>query len=355
MKKLLYTLFAFAIIIVACEKDAYDTDEVSVDSINAVVETVSKHDAAFQFINSVVENNITVKPTGKSNSPSTQRAGDHGTNWLQIIFFREGANHAAYIRSDSQGEACANGLTDSSIAVYTLTSTELIIEIDGVATPYNVPVETYTAAFNQDGPDFLISVNSARTVAIAGNPPSLSDYNFSCASAVIPVAPITFSLDGTLLVADSNRNYIVNHIQGAAGTITWAGGYQPEGFNSVLINGIPASNLESLDLSTLAVGNHRVAVFTGRTGSNPASRFFDVRVTSSTPAVDVSSFYTVSCAPFPLTGVLATINSGATLPNGATSANYAGTTEAAVRQAIERDILDNTEYVSTTALTNPCN
>ena len=49
-------------------------------------------------------------------------------------------------------------------------------------------------------------------------------------------------------------------------------------------------------------------------------------------------FYTVTDAPFPLTGKLATINSGADFPGS--SANYAGTTEASVRAAIEADILD---------------
>ena len=346
MKKLLYTLFAFAII-VAGEKDAYDTDEVSVDSINAVVETVSKHDAAFQFINSVVENNITVKPIGKSNSPSTQRAGDHGTNWLQIIFFREGTNHAAYIRSDSQGEACANGLTDSSIAVYTLTSTELIIEIDGVATPYNVPVETYTAAFNQDGPDFLISVNSARTVAIAGNPPNLSDYNFSCAPTV--AAP------GRISVVGGINDFTLAHDYPAFDvTFTTSGGAADEYF--IVTNGTSLTGTVSGSVLSIPAGQSsgRIRVRARNSAGETSNIITVVLTVSAAPSVDVSSFYTVSCAPFPLTGVLATINSGATLPNGATSANYAGTTEAAVRQAIERDILDNTEYVSTTALTNPC-
>ena len=49
-------------------------------------------------------------------------------------------------------------------------------------------------------------------------------------------------------------------------------------------------------------------------------------------------FYDVTPAPFPLQGFLATINSN--LPSTMSSANYAGTDEAAVRAAIENDILN---------------
>ena len=54
----------------------------------------------------------------------------------------------------------------------------------------------------------------------------------------------------------------------------------------------------------------------------------------------VTTHYTVTNAPFPLTGFLATINPGAGANFTGSSANYAGTTEASVRAAIEADILD---------------
>ena len=49
-------------------------------------------------------------------------------------------------------------------------------------------------------------------------------------------------------------------------------------------------------------------------------------------------YYDVTPAPFPLNGFLATLNDVA-LPAGMSSANYAGTTEEAVRAAIEADII----------------
>ena len=49
-------------------------------------------------------------------------------------------------------------------------------------------------------------------------------------------------------------------------------------------------------------------------------------------------YYEVTPAPFPLNGFLATLNDVA-LPAGMSSANYAGTSEAAVRAAIEADIV----------------
>ena len=49
-------------------------------------------------------------------------------------------------------------------------------------------------------------------------------------------------------------------------------------------------------------------------------------------------YYEVTPAPFPLNGFLATLRGA--LPTGMDSANYAGTTEAAVRAAIEADIIN---------------
>ena len=49
------------------------------------------------------------------------------------------------------------------------------------------------------------------------------------------------------------------------------------------------------------------------------------------------TYYSITPAPFPLRGFLATIIDGA-LPTGMSSSNYAGTDEAAVKAAIENDI-----------------
>ena len=54
--------------------------------------------------------------------------------------------------------------------------------------------------------------------------------------------------------------------------------------------------------------------------------------------VDYTGFYTVTPAPFPLTGFLARITGDLTGIGNGTSLNYAASTEAAVREAIENDI-----------------
>ena len=175
MKKLLYILTA-VLLIVSCEKDNLNA-EVDASSINAIVESQHpKHDAAKAFLDSLIDSDIMVER--KSNKDkATAKAGDQGTNWLQIFFFNVGTQDFAFLRSDSQGEACATEdqaategtgtLTDVSEVIYTLTDTQLHIETDGVVVSYTVPVESYTSSFDSDGPDAVIPMNEERTAAAA--------------------------------------------------------------------------------------------------------------------------------------------------------------------------------------------
>ena len=127
---------------------------------------------------------------------------------------------------------------------------------------------------------------------------------------------------------------------------------------------IPATGDISLELFVQgADGNFGAAIPLGDIGPEPGlstlaglPSFLDIdRVNnffaSQTPSVTetpadagidcIGLLYEVTPAPFPLNGFLATIIQGANLGGfSGSSANYAGTTEAAVRQAIENDIMN---------------
>ena len=334
MKKILLTLFAVAAVFVACDKDemGYDSSSINVleeaKEINASVDT--DFDAAFQFIQNINNSN---KILVESSNPSTARGGDYGNNWLQAVFFDRSATDAgdlAYLRSDEQTEVCADNLVNAAEFFYHLPAADqLIIESGTSSQSFTVPSGSYDTTFQLNGPDALIVMNSARTAAAAGVAPAVADYDFSCAATVYEY--------GTRIIGGAHDGRVIVPID-------------PTNMDAASNPSAAAVGTDNIQLQVV----RREAGFGVLTWENVGDPFTNPNYVPSTgPAV--SSFYTVSCAPFPLTGVLATINSGATLPNGNTSANYAGSTEAAVRQAIERDILDDTSYTSTTALTNPCN
>ena len=107
MKKLLYTLFAFAII-VACEKDMDDNyDSSSINPIEASVESIDV-DAA-SFLNSLAESVTKQEIADYEANKTTARTGASGTQWMHIVFFTFGANNIplVYLRSDDTPEICA--------------------------------------------------------------------------------------------------------------------------------------------------------------------------------------------------------------------------------------------------------
>ena len=333
MKKILLTLFAFAAIFVACDKenyeDQFETIAPEIEEIDATVANDVDFSSAFQFIQNLNNSNKILV-----GSPSADRGGDYGNNWLQAVFFDRSATDAgdlAYLRSDEQTEVCADNLVNAAEFFYHLPAADqLIIESGTGSQSFVVPSGSYDTTFQLNGPDALIVMNSARTAAAAGVAPAVADYDFSCSTATVYEY-------GTRIIGGAHDGRVIIPLD-------------PLDMDAAINPSASSVGTGNLQLQLV----RRVAGSGINTWENVGDPFTNPNyVVPAGPAV--SSFYTVSCAPFPLTGVLATINSGATLPNGATSANYAGTTEAAVRQAIERDILDNTEYTSTTALTNPCN
>ena len=374
MKKFIYLLFAFAII-VACEKDAYDqdTEQINVleqaEEINASVELDDEFTAAFNFINNLNNsiNNGDIEVTSKSSkgTSSTAKAGDFGGNWIQLMFFDYtfiptfGERQYAFVRSDNYAVLCADTTEDASSTFadvminpseisYSLRThsnsrlaaigrSELVIEIinsAGVASTQMLTVvgTDWGATFNADF-DRIFAAAADRSTIIGGAAPPTSRFDITnCSTGTATVYEY-----GTRIIGGAHDGRVIVPID-------------PTNMDAASNPSAAAVGTDNIQLQVV----RREAGFGVLTWENVGDQFTNPNYVAPT-GPDVSSFYTVSCAPFPLTGVLATINSGATLPNGATSANYAGTTEADVRQAIERDILDDTEYVSTTALTNPCN
>ena len=260
MKKLLYTLFAFAII-VACEKDM--DDNYSVDSVSPIEASIEDTDISFLEVlaNLPVEDRDYQAPKGIKGSPSTARSTD-GTcgddrdltqNIVTITYFYTGADratgsHYVFARDERSSPVVIDPAKVTSELIYVKTS----------ATTINV----------------VNPLRNNRTNALPTPPQALldvfeDDYN------------VLYSTSATRVLGRLNR------------------------------------------------------------GARRAGLNIDCTVT--VPTTDITDFFTLSAAPFPLTGVLATMNSGYETMTGwpgGTSANYAGTTTATVMTAISDDIND---------------
>ena len=279
MKKILYTLFAFAII-VACEKDMDENyDASSINPIEASVEEVNssdlnpKHQAAFDFINnlnnSINSGEIEVSPKISKGNSSTAKAGDFGDNWIQIMFFDYtiapalGERDYAYVRSDNYAIMCPDVDEDAS-------STWSDVMISPSEISYSLRPHSNQFLLDRGFSELVIE-----TIDASGTTSSTTNVNTVGWNA-------TFNADfDRVFAALADRSGI-------------AGGIAPQ-----------------------------------------ASRFD----TTCNSAIDYSTYYTVTSAPFPLTGFLATLNSNAPAFTGS-AANYAGTTRESVETAIENDIRD---------------
>ena len=236
MKKLLLSLFAVAAVFVACDKESIDAQEpLAIEIEEAGIQNSNMDvdfDAAFQFIQ-----NINNSSKVLIESPSSNRGGDYGDNWLQAVFFDRSATNSgdlAYLRSDAQGEVCAGeSLVNAQEFFYHLPAPDqLVIEAPSGTNTYTVPSGSYDATFNSDGPDALIVINSDRTAAAAGIAPAVSDYDFTCAPDWAPSAsnsdmyvngdlgsytiiPAPFPLTGFLA-------RVVTEVNGVTGTLNYA-------------------------------------------------------------------------------------------------------------------------------------
>ena len=268
MKKLLYTLFAFAIII-ACEKDMDDNYDVSnLNPIEAEVEGSFDFDAA----KAQLEGLMSIASKNGTPRSLTARGGDNGDNWIELTAFNgTGAeSNAIFAHVFTEGNPILfyDGFTYNSNPVTTTTYSFdptgvsatvglLTIEVNGITQQANIRGglrTTYIASFGSvfDGV-YRVTTTSNGGFAVSGSQPNRADFTFpACAGS-------------------------------GSGTITWTA---PSAANGI-------------------------GTYTSSTGLT----------------------YVISAAPFPLTGFLATTSESG-------SANYAGTTIQAVRDAIELDLTD---------------
>ena len=238
MKKLLFALFTFALVIIACEKDMDDYGTTNIAPIEAEVEVSSSDIDVDGLIDRLISS---TQKNGKKVTSSTAKTAVRGTSIITI--FTGVSNGFLYeIAFDDVVSWCNNssGLTQLTLFLNSAGDTEIKVGDNSGPIVATVP-----------GIEFLFTLDIAQGLRI---------------SAATRVLENAVNTAGVYSFTDATS---YNFVCAAAG-----------------------------------------------------------------PAV--TTYYDVTPAPFPLTGFLATINSTFT----GTSANYAGTTEAAVRAAIEADILD---------------
>ena len=218
MKKLLFTIFAIAAI-VACDKDAYDNDDITninvleqAEEINASLDI--DFDAAFDFIGSVEA------PKG---SNVTSKVGASGTEWIHVIFFDYNNQNLALLRGDGAEEACWRGLSDfahSSLYTWDTASDDLTVEvemIDGTTRSVTRPQSTEAAArfdrlFSSDALNRVRVTNTRRSGTITGTPPAITDLDFGCIPALngnaYDITPAPFPLEGFLATINSSFDFL---------------------------------------------------------------------------------------------------------------------------------------------------
>ena len=271
MKKLFYTLFAFALI-VACEKDMdenYDSSSINPIEAEVAIDYKARFDAFNDFLRGA---DITPsKEVPSKESASTARGGQNGPDWVELIWFAQGSEHYVYTRPDDLGNACYDNIGS------------------GVSNIYR---ETYSYRAATQMVHIQVAEDAGAEFAIPADLQALYASAFLDVNAAIYFA----NLDGT----------------------TWT--FQ-EG-------ALPTGTSFNFDCA-------------GTPGTGTGTPTFDWRlIAGSTDMYEntnpaITATYRLSPAPFPLTGMLATI---VTADSDNASANYAGTSSSTVRDAIEDDI-----------------
>ena len=344
MKKILFTLFAFALVIVACEKDMDENYDVS--NINPIEASIDYD--YLGFLDGLAEDSPAVKDV--KSGPSTARTGAAGTQWLHAIFFTLGTNELVYLSADTDPESCipAGGVhASASNAVSVLyTFREIngngLLQVQvgqGAVQNRGIPaasLQGYRNLFNTASLNYVRVANAQRSGTVAGAAPPASAFDFSCAPTV--AAP------GRISVVGGINDFTLAHDYPAFDvTFTTSGGAADEYF--IVANGTDLTGTVSGSVLSIPAGQSsgRIRVRARNSAGETSNIITVVLTVAAANTVTASDYYTITDAPFPLTGKLATMNSGyasaAGWPGGV-SLNYAGTTEAAVVSAIEADIMN---------------
>ena len=235
MKKILFTIFVFAAI-VACEKDAYDNDDVSninvleqAEEIGASISFDDVIDSSFEFIGSV--------ETPKSSSNETSKVGASGTRWLHIIFFDHGGQNLALLRGEGAEESCWGnlpGFAHSTLYTWDSSSNTLTVVVED-ASGESAPTPRVQSAANATRFDRLFSVdsttdrirvtNTRRSRAITGTPPAASALDFGCIPTLngnaYDITPAPFPLEGFLATINSSFDFLTYGLD--ANALNYAG------------------------------------------------------------------------------------------------------------------------------------
>ena len=354
MKKLLYTLFAFAII-VACEKDMDENyDASSINPIEAEV-VAGNLEARFDAFNDFLRGATFTPVSKEKGSASTARGGDNGADWIELIWFTSPTDNYVYTNPEDLGNACFDNIGTGVTNVYRETysyraSTQMVnIQVgEGTGVEFPIPSDLqalYQSAFGDaNSALYFANLDGTTWTFREGNLPTGTNFDFSCSTPGTNIIP---TATGGTLTSNEVGIYNIAITQGASVTISLSGGYSPEGFSAITGS---AFGLDG-DLSGLAIGTHQ-GIFSSRRGPHAYTVYINVTVTAApgtgitwTPGSEVNGMtmvtsslgsYRLEAAPFPLTGMLATMVTKTGDAASRTVLNYAGTDTPAVRAAIER-------------------
>ena len=352
MKKLFYLLFAFAII-VACEKDAFDQDvqEINVleeaEEINAFIDNAFLDIDYSAFIEGLAGDITKEEIAEYEANKTTARTGAAGENWIHVVFFPFGTNNIplAYQRSEDTAEICESaGQVSILYILETATSGATRLRVEeinaaGVAQPATYTRigsslrANYNTLFSQTI-DRLSRATTSNGFAL-GRVPSVATLasrgiDFSCSTATVyeyGTQIIGGAHDGRVIVPidPTNMDSASNPTAAAVGT---------ENIQLQLVRRVAGFGV----LTWEAVGDP----FTNPNYVTPPAARWTMTMVEGVMTFDRPDMgtYTLTPAPFPLTGLLGTVTREADGVTG--TLNYAGTgnindatTHAGVRNAIE--------------------
>ena len=331
MKKLFYLLFAFAII-VACEKDMDDNyDSSSINPIEATVESSQSVDvdAIKETIDRIMSNAKNYETKDRSTSRS---AGGS----VRILSGTEGTTYHEFLFSDNINvcnEANYAFLTDN---IYLTSRSDNGIDVR-VGTIDATPLVTIDGNFSAffllnifEGITFDFVSNALGFPAIDGSVITLNSvaYDFGCT---------TVYEYGTQIIGGANDGRVIiplDPLDMDAASNPTAAAVGTANLQLQLVRRVASSGVNTWE----AVGDP----FTNPNYVTPTAARWEMTTPGGVMTftrADMGS-YKLEAAPFPLSGLIATVISEATGVEG--TLNYAGTgslgdatTHAAVRNAIE--------------------